>query len=67
MEIILWPFKLIWQLLSGILQLTGRLVAVVLGLVVLIVGAVLSATGLGACIGIPLMAFGALLIARGLF
>jgi len=42
-------------------------VAVVLGLAFLIVGAILSATVIGALVGMPLAFFGILLILRGLF
>jgi hypothetical protein len=67
MDIILAPFRLLWDLLAGILNLTGRVVALILGLVLLIVGVLLSATGLLACLGVPLAIFGGLLIIRGLF
>lgn len=62
-----WPFVAIWRLLAGILKLTGRLIGVILGLVLLIAGFLLSATVVGAVIGIPLMLFALLLIVRGLF
>ena len=67
MEILLAPFRWLWDLLAGILNLTGRVVALILGLVILIVGVVLSATGVLACLGVPLEIFGGLLIIRGLF
>jgi hypothetical protein len=63
----LWPFVALWRLVTGILVVTGRLVAVILGLVFVLIGAVLSATILGAIIGVPLILFGALLVLRGLF
>ncbi len=63
----LWPFVALWRLVTGILMLTGRLVAVILGLVFVLVGAVLSATVIGAIIGVPLILFGGLLVLRGLF
>jgi hypothetical protein len=62
-----WPFVALWNLLSAILNLTGRLVAAVIGLVLMIVGAVLTALVITAPIGIPLIAFGLLLIVRGIF
>lgn len=62
-----WPFRALWRLVTGILEVTGRLVAVVLGLAFLIVGAILSATVIGALVGVPLAFFGMLLILRGLF
>jgi hypothetical protein len=63
----LWPFWAIWKLVIGIVAGTGRLVAVILGLVLLIVGAVLTATVIGAIVGIPLIILGLLLMVRGLF
>ena len=65
--LLLWPFWAIWKLLELILKLTGRLVAAVLGLVILIVGVVLTVTVLAAPVGIPLIVFGFLLIIRGFF
>ena len=67
MDILLAPFRLLWNLLAGILNLTGRMVALILGLALLIVGVLLSATGVLACLGVPLAVFGFLLIIRGLF
>jgi hypothetical protein len=63
----LWPFVALWRLVSGILIATGRLVAVILGLVFVLVGALLSATVVGAIVGVPLILFGGLLVVRGLF
>lgn len=60
MRWLFWPVE-------AILKLTGRLVAVILGLVLLIVGVVLCFTVIGAIIGIPLVVFGSALILRGLF
>ena len=60
----LWPFAALWQLTAGILTLTGRLVAALLGLVIMIVGVVLTITVIGAIIGIPLIIFGFLLVVR---
>jgi hypothetical protein len=44
---ILWPFWALWKLVVGIVAGTGRLVAVILGLVFLIVGVVLTVTIIG--------------------
>jgi hypothetical protein len=62
-----WPFVALWKLLTGIVELTGRLLAVVLGLVLMIVGVILALTVVGAVVGIPLAILGLLLILRGLF
>jgi hypothetical protein len=64
---ILWPFVALWRLLAGIVEVTGRLVAVVLGGVLMIAGAVVSLTVVGAVVGVPLAILGFLLILRGLF
>jgi hypothetical protein len=63
----LWPFWAIWRLVIGIVAATGRLVAVIIGLVFLIVGGILTVTVIGAIVGIPFIIFGLLLIVRGLF
>jgi hypothetical protein len=62
-----WPFVAIWNLLSAILNLTGRLIAGVLGVALMIVGIVLTVLVVTAPIGIPLIVFGLLLIMRCLF
>jgi hypothetical protein len=64
---LLWPFKLIWDLLAFILNLTGRIISAVLGLVLLIVGLVLTVLVISAPIGIPLMIFGFMLMIRSFF
>ena len=63
----LWPFWALWKLVAGILELTGRLAGAIIGLVLLIVGAVLTVTVIGAIVGIPFIVFGLLLIVRSLF
>jgi hypothetical protein len=64
---ILWPFIALWKLLAGLIALTGRLVAVILGAALMLVGGLVSLTVVGAVIGIPLAALGLLIILRGLF
>jgi hypothetical protein len=63
----LWPFKALWGFLAAIIKLTGRLVAAVIGLAIMIVGFVLTITVIASPIGIPLMVFGFLLMVRGIF
>ena len=63
----LWPFWALWKLISAIVAFTGRVVAVVLGLGLMIVGILVSLTVIGAVIGIPLALVGLLLTLRGLF
>jgi hypothetical protein len=63
----LWPFWAIWRLVAWIVLLTGRLIAVVLGGVLMLAGFLVSLTVVGAVIGIPLAILGFLLVLRGLF
>jgi hypothetical protein len=63
----LWPFWAIWRLVTWVVLLAGRLVAVVLGLVLMLAGFLVSLTVIGAVIGIPLAILGFLIVLRGLF
>jgi len=64
---LLYPFWLIWRLVIWIIEATGRLVGAILGLVLMIVGVVLTLTVVGAIVGIPLIIFGFMLTIRSLF
>ena len=64
---ILWPFVALWRFIALIIEMTGRLVAAILGLVLMIVGVLVSFTVVGLIIGIPLILFGFLLVIRGFF
>ena len=63
----LWPFRALWQLIAWIVTFTGRVVAVILGLVLMIVGVIVGLTIVGLIIGVPLFLVGLLLVLRGLF
>jgi hypothetical protein len=63
----LWPLVAIWRLLAVIVELTGRFVAMVLGIIFIIVGVVVSLTIVGAIVGIPLAVIGLLILLRGIF
>ena len=64
---IFWPFVALWDLLAFILRTTGRIVGAILGLILMIAGGALTATIIGAPVGIPLAVFGFLLLLRSLF
>jgi hypothetical protein len=63
----LWPFVALWRLIATIVELTGRFVAMVLGLVFIVVGVIVSLTVIGAIVGIPMAIIGLLLFLRGIF
>lgn len=63
----LYPFWLIWRLVVWIIEATGRLVGAILGLVLMIVGVVVSLTVVGLIVGVPLFIFGMMLVGRSLF
>jgi hypothetical protein len=65
--LLLWPFYAVWRLLTLILAATGRLLAAIVGLVLMIVGLLISATVVGTPIGIPLGLLGFLLLVRSVF
>lgn len=56
MKYLFWPATLI-----------ARIIVIVLGFALVIAGAAVTLTGIGALIGIPLLAIGLLLMVRGLF
>ena len=63
----LWPFAALWKLLAVIVEMTGRFVAMVLGIVFIVVGVLVSLTIIGAIVGVPLAIIGLLLLLRGIF
>ncbi len=64
---IFWPFVAVWRLVTFILEMTSRLMAILLGVLLMAWGVLISLTVLGAVVGIPLALFGLLLVLRGLF
>ena len=64
---LLWPFVAVWRLATFILEMTGRFVAILLGILLMAGGVLISLTVIGAVVGIPLALFGLLLVLRGLF
>jgi multisubunit Na+/H+ antiporter MnhC subunit len=64
---LLRPFIWLWNLIAYIVLLTGRLVAVILGLALMFVGVILAITVVGAIAGVPLLIIGVLLVVRGLW
>ncbi len=64
---LLWPFYAIWRLLTFILNLIGRVISALLGIVLMAGGVAIALSIVGAPIGIPLASLGFLLLIRALF
>ena len=64
---ILWPFVALWKFLALIIEMTGRLVAAILGVVLMLVGFILCLTIIGAIVGLPMLLIGLLLFIRSIF
>jgi hypothetical protein len=65
--ILLWPFYALWRLLTLLVELIGRILCGVLGLGLMIAGVAITLSVVGAPVGIPLAAFGFLLLVRAIF
>ena len=61
------PFAALWRLVAGLVGMTGRMIGAAVGLVLLVLGALLTATVLGAVVGIPLLFLGGMIVVRSLF
>ncbi len=64
---ILWPFYAIWRIVTFIFELTGRIICAIIGLALMAAGVAITITVVAAPIGIPIVAFGFLLLVRALF
>ena len=64
---LLWPFYAVWKMLTFVLNVTGRILCAILGLAMMVAGVGLSLSIVGAVVGVPLAAFGFLLVVRALF
>jgi hypothetical protein len=67
LQLIELPFIALWRVLGVLLGATGRLVAFVFGLLLLIVGGLLTLTVIGGFVGVPLMLVGLVLVIRAFF
>ncbi|MBT8085819.1 MAG: hypothetical protein HKP32_06420 [Woeseia sp.] len=65
--LLLLPFVWLWRLLGFFINLAGRIVCALLGLVLMIAGVTLTLTVVGVPAGIPLSVLGFLLLIRALF
>ena len=64
---ILWPFYAVWRVVSFIFELTGRIICAMIGLALMAAGIAITISIVAAPVGIPIVAFGFLLLVRALF
>ncbi len=64
---ILWPFYAVWRIVTFVFELTGRIIAALIGLALMAAGVTITISVVAAPIGIPIVAFGFLLLVRALF
>jgi len=65
--LLLWPVVLLWRLATFVATLTGIVMALMLGFVLMVIGLALTSSLVGGVIGIPMFLFGLLLLVRGLY
>jgi hypothetical protein len=63
----LWPFVAVWELLAMVLNITGRLLGILLAVGLMALGIAVTMTIVGAPLGIPLVILGFLLMIRSIF
>jgi hypothetical protein len=63
----LWPLAALWDLLALVLSITGRLLALILGVALMVIGIALAMTMALAPLGIPLAILGLLIMIRSVF
>ncbi len=65
--ILLWPFYAVWRLLTFVLEMVGRMLCGLIGVVLMVAGAAITITVVAAPVGIPIAVVGFLLVIRALF
>jgi len=63
----LWPVFLLWRTVTVLSNALGIIFSIIVGLALLGVGYLLISTFIGIIFGLPLMIFGAFLLARALY
>lgn len=66
-SLLLLPLVLIWRLVSMLVQITGILLALLIGFIFMVVGVALSMTVVGAVIGVPLLFLGVMITLRAIY
>lgn len=67
LKILLFPFRLAWQLVTALVNAIGILMGLLIGSLLMAVGILLCFTVIGAFIGVPLTVIGFLILLRALY
>lgn len=67
LRVLVWPFKVLWSFVGIVFLAVGKLMSLVMGLVLTVIGVLLSATLVGAILGVPLILLGVTMMVRALF
>ena len=65
--LLLWPIILLWRMVTALCKALGIVFSIIVALALLGAGYLLISTFVGIVLGIPLMIFGAFLLARALY
>ena len=65
--LVLLPFTLLWRLVSFVVETVGILMGLLVGFVLMVVGAVLCLTVIGSVVGLPLLFIGVLITLRAIY
>lgn len=66
-ELLLLPFTIFWFIVGFFFQLLGRMITMILGIAMMLAGAILIFTLIGVFFGLPLLLLGFAFIIRALF
>lgn len=61
-DMLLWPFKAVFRLVFFVIELVGRFLAALIGMLLIAVGVLVSMTIVGAIVGVPLVIVGITLL-----
>lgn len=65
--VIFWPVVAVWMIITKLVELTGILIALLVGFILMVAGVALSATVIGAVVGIPLLFIGVMITLRAIY
>ena len=67
MKILLFPFRLLWTIVTKLVEAIGILMGLLIGSLLMAVGILLCFTFIGAFIGVPMATIGFFILLRALY